>query len=158
MVEPLGDVDAYRDDRQTQTQADADRVHERVAEFVECVADVAENRDREILRQIADQLDGAGNEMFAAHLFIDDVSVLVVDRVAVRVDGLLHGRQLVDAVAAHAAVATGEEALRRARMLGRSRHRRRADVGAQQHVPLRRDVEHALALQAHLQEVGVRAE
>ena len=95
-----------------------------------------EHRHREVPRQVAHELDGAREQMFAADLFVDGVAVFVdtgVRRSASR--GLLDRREVVDAEAAHAAIAAGEESLRRRETAG-ARHRGRADVAAQQHVPL----------------------
>src|SRR5262245_44552084 len=94
--ERLRDVDADRDDRQAPANADAGRVFEWIAESIDRVARVEEHRHAELARQIADQLDTADHEVTAAGL----LAILV------------HGRELVQAEAAHALVAACEEALR----------------------------------------------
>src|SRR5690606_34729866 len=113
------------------THADADRVFEAgVLEVVERVAEVIEGGDAEVARQIAHDFDAAREQMLAAHalLFLADFR-----------------RQLVQAEAAHAALAARKEALRGGQ-LGEIRDAAYAQLAAQVQVPQIRHVEDAFAL------------
>src|SRR5262245_54070730 len=97
----LRNVEADAQEGQPVAQADPGRVFERVAEGVEGVAAIHEDRGDEVLRQAPLQLDRARQEVASAHL------------VAVLVDG----RELFVSVAAHAPVTAREEAVRRGQLL-----------------------------------------
>ena len=107
---------------------------QRVAEAIERIADVDERGDAEVARQVADQFGRARHEMPPAHLGAAGVG----------------RRQVVIAEAPDAAVAAGEEALG-AGQVGGIGNQGGAHLAANQCVPARTEVEHALGLEPQLQ-------
>src|SRR5690606_41985706 len=105
----LRDVDAEACDGNAVPKPQARGVFEhRIGEIVEGIADVVKGGDTEVARQVADELDRAGGKVPAANALAADLR-----------------RQLVQAEAAHAALAAREEALR-GRQLGKIRDATRA--------------------------------
>src|SRR5262245_54950394 len=137
----LRDVEADAQEWQAVAKSDPDRVLERVAEGVERVAPVHEDRRDEVLREAALQLDGSGQQVASAHL------------VAVRIDG----RELLVAVAAHALVAAGEEAVRGGQLLELA-DRARAELAAHVDPPLVVEPEEVVVRDVDAREVRVGAE
>src|ERR1700733_6146462 len=61
-------IDAQCYDGKADAETDAGRILERIAEMIESVAVVEERGDAEVMGQIADDLNGPGNEVLAAIL------------------------------------------------------------------------------------------
>src|SRR5688572_13928286 len=137
----LRDVDADAQERQPVTQADAGRVLERVPEIVEGIAGVHEHGSDQVLRKVPLQLESPRQQVAAA------------DLVAVGVDR----RQLLVAVAAHALVAAGEEAVLRRQLLEIADDAG-ADLGAHVDLPVVVQLEAAIVGDVDAREVRVGAE
>src|SRR6185437_3530820 len=92
----LRHVDAQCYDGKAQSKTDARRIFEAIAKVIESVAVIEKRRHAKVTWQVPDDLNGTGNEIFAA----------VLHR------SLLYGiggRKLIESKAAHAVVAAGEE-------------------------------------------------
>src|SRR5690606_12122258 len=94
-------------------------IFERIAEMIERIAEVVEGGHTEIAWQPPLDLDSAGDQIATA------------DAVA----GTVLGREFIQAEAAHAAVAAGEEALRRRQVLEVALQPARAELTAQTQAP-----------------------
>ena len=112
-------------------QSDTRRVLKRVTEVIERVAAVREHGQAEVAWQLPFQLDCADEEVATADV----------------VAGRVLRRQLVEAEAANAVVAAGEEPLRRGQF-GEVRHFAHAQFAAHAQVPQVRQVEDPFALEA----------
>ena len=144
-LDRLGNIEADGDHRQAPAQADADRRRQRLAEIVDGIADVGEDGDAELARQVALDFEGAGQQVAAADAHLRAVG------------SGLHRRQRVVGEAADAAVAAGIEAEDAGQVLEIA-DRAGADLAAQQQVPALGDVQHPLGVHVQAQEVGIRAE
>ena len=137
----LRDVDADAHEWQPVAQADARGILERVAEVVDRIAGIDEHGRDEIPRQVALQLDAAGHEVACA----DAIAVLV------------HRRQFLVLVAAHAAVAAGEKTVLGRKLLELA-DGACADLAAELEVPAIGEPVAALVAHDEAREVGVGSE